>query len=300
MNVLLTSATGYIGGAIAKTLQTNGHPVIGIARSDASARRLETAGIQPYRGDLTDVASLRQAAQQVEAVIHTAATNDANMARADQFAVEALLSALEATNKPFIYTSGVWVMGDTGETVADETFPLNPPPIVAWRPAIEDLVLKAVHQGVRSLVIRPALVYGHGGGLVSMLMKLGQERGTVPIINEGHNTWSFVHLDDLATLYVKAMEQAPAGTLLLGASGEYLTLRSLALAVAEAAGISPTLQSLTLEEARQIWGDLAEALALDQRVSGDRAKHLLNWMPSAPSLLEELINGSYQPTAIVA
>lgn len=49
-----------------------------------------------------------------------------------------------------------------------------------------------------------------------------------------------------------------------------------------------------------LWGDLADALALDQRVSGDRAKHLLNWMPSAPSVLEELTNGSYQPMAITA
>jgi uncharacterized protein YbjT (DUF2867 family) len=103
VNVLLTSATGYIGSAVAKALQTAGHQVIGIARSEASAQRLAASGIQLYRGDLTDAASLHQAAQMADAVIHTAATNDANMASVDRSAVETILAALEGTEKPFVY-----------------------------------------------------------------------------------------------------------------------------------------------------------------------------------------------------
>lgn len=294
MKVLLTSATGYIGSAVAKTLQEMGHRVVGIARSDGSAQRLEAAGIEPYRGDLTDAESLRPAVQQADAVIHTAATNDANAGAADRLAVETILSAMEGTNKPFVYTSGIWALGDTGETVADETFPLNPSPIVSWRPAVEELVLASVQLGVRSLIIRPAIVYGHGGGLVAMLMQAGRDRGAVPIVGEGRNFWPFIHLDDLATLYVKAMEQAPAGTVLMAASGEFLPLQTVALAAAKAAGIGEKVQFLTLEEARQIWGYMADALALNQRVSSDRAQHLLNWTPSAPSVLEELTNGAYK------
>jgi nucleoside-diphosphate-sugar epimerase len=191
-------------------------------------------------------------------------------------------------------------MGDTAGQVADETFPLNPSPIVAWRPAIEDLVLAAAQHGVRSLVIRPALVYGHGGGLVAMLMQAGRDRGSVPIVGDGRNAWSLIHVEDLANLYVKAMEQAPAGTLLIGASGEYLPLQTLALAVAQAAGVGDRIHSLTLDEARETWGLLADAIALDQKVSGERARQLLNWVPSAPSVLEELSNGSYRQAAIAA
>ena len=300
MNVLLTSATGHIGGAVARALRANGHPVVALARSAATAQRLEAAGIRPYRGDLADGESLRQAAAQVDAVIHTAATNDAAMATVDRQAVETLLAALVGTQKPLIYTSGIWVMGDTGATVADETFPLNPPALVAWRPGVEALVLAAAEQGVRSLVIRPALVYGYGGGLLAMLTQAGQSQGAVPVIGAGNHAWSFVHVDDLAALYVLAMEQAPAGTVLIGASGESVSMEQVALAAAEAVGVGQRLQRLTLAEARQTWGDLADALALDQRVSGNRARHLLNWVPIAPSVLTELTQGSYRLGEIAA
>ncbi|MBD2114942.1 MULTISPECIES: NAD-dependent epimerase/dehydratase family protein [Cyanophyceae] len=300
MNVLLTSATGYIGSAVARALQAKGHRVVALARSAATVQRLESSEIRPHWGDLTDGESLRQAATQVDAVIHTAATNDAAMAAVDRQAVETLLAALAGTQKPFIYTSGIWVMGNTGATVADETFPLNPPPLVAWRPGVEDLVLAAAEQGVRSLVIRPALVYGHGGGLLAMLTRTGQSQGAVPVIGAGQNAWSFVHVDDLAMLYVAALEQAPAGTVLIGASGESVAMGRVALATAEAVGIGERLQRLSLDEAHQTWGDLADALALDQRVSGDRARHLLNWVPVAPSVLTELTQGSYRLGAIAA
>ncbi|MBD1877194.1 NAD-dependent epimerase/dehydratase family protein [Nodosilinea sp. FACHB-131] len=300
MNVLLTSATGYIGSAVARALQAKGHRVVALARSAATVQRLESSGIRPHWGDLTDRESLRQAATQVDAVIHTAATNDAAMAKVDRQAVETLLAALAGTQKPFIYTSGIWVMGNTGATVADETFPLNPPPLVAWRPGVEDLVLAAAEQGVRSLVIRPALVYGYSGGLLAMLTQAGQSQGAVPVIGAGHHAWSFVHVDDLAMLYVAAMEQAPAGTVLIGASGESVAMGQVALAAAEAVGIGERVQRLSLDEARQTWGDLADALALDQRVSGDRARHLLNWVPVAPSVLTELTQGSYRLGAIAA
>ncbi|PZV05004.1 MAG: NAD-dependent epimerase [Leptolyngbya sp.] len=300
MDVLLTSATGYIGGAVAKALQVSGHRVVGLARTATAAQRLEAAGISPFRGDLTDLEGLGQAAGQVDAVIHTAATQGDDMATVDRLAVEAILAALAGTEKPFLYTSGIWVMGDTGAWVADESRPVNPAPLVAWRPAIEELVLAAAADGVRSQVIRSALVYGYGGGLLAMLTQAGREQGAVPVIGAGDNAWSFVHVDDLAMLYVKAMEQAPAGSLLIGASGEAVPLRQVALAAAEAIGLGNSLQFLTLEAAREIWGPLADAMALDQWVSGDRAKHLLNWQPTAPSVLTELTSGSYRSVALAA
>lgn len=300
MNVLLTSGTGYIGGAIARALQAKGHQVVALARSAATAQRLESAGIRPWRGDLTDDHSLRQAAAQVDAVIHTAATNDAAMATVDRQAVATLLTALAGTQKPFIYTSGVWVMGNTGVTVANEIYPLNPPALVAWRPEVETLVLAAADQGVRSLVIRPALVYGHGGGLLAMLTQAGQSRGAVPVIGTGQQAWPFIHVDDLATLYVAALEKAPAGMVLIGASGESVSMGRVALAAAEAVGVGGQVQRLSLDEARQTWGDLADALALDQRVSGNRARYLLHWAPKAPPVLTELSQGSYRQEKIAA
>ena len=111
MKVLLTGATGYIGSAVADALRAAGHQVIGLARSETAARRLETRNIRVRRGDLNDAESLTQAAREADAVIHTASTNDENAPRADKAAVQALLSALEGSGKPFIYFSGkIWLL----------------------------------------------------------------------------------------------------------------------------------------------------------------------------------------------
>lgn len=294
MNVLLTSATGYIGQAVAQALLAAGHEVTALARSESAVRRLSAAGIFPYRGDLTDAEGLIWAAQQADAVIHTAATNDAQMAEVDRRVVEMLLGALEGTQKPFVYTSGVWVMGDTAGEWADETAPLNPPALVAWRPAIEAVVLSAAQRDVRSMVIRPALVYGHGGGLMAMLVQAGRDRGAVPVIGDGSHVWPLVHIDDLARLYVNAMEWAAAGTVWIGVGSGVPTMKTVALAAATAAEVAG-VEFLSLEEARQLWGGLADALALDQRVLSDRARQQLRWMPSAPDVITELTQGSYRP-----
>lgn len=300
MKVFLTSATGYIGGAVARSLQSAGHVVMGLARSDATAQRLQDAGIQPHRGDLTDAASLQAAVTQADAVIHTAATQDAEMPTVDQQATQAILTALAGTHKPFVYTSGIWVMGNTGGEVADETWPLDPTPLVAWRPAVEEWVLAAAQQGVRSLVIRPGLVYGHGGGLLAMLRQAAQATGAVPMIGSGDNHGAFVHVDDLARLYVRALESAPAGAVLIGANDAAVPMRQVAAAIAQSLGIDGQVQSLSLAAAREQWGALADALALDQQVSSDRAHQLLGWYPTAVSVLDDLTNGANRSEAIAA
>ena len=93
-------------------------------------------------------------------MIHAGTTNDGELDRA---AVRAMLDAMAGTGRPFLYTSGVWVLGDTGGRLVDETAPVNPVKLVAWRPAMEQMVLAA--RGVRAIVIRPGVVYGHGGGI---------------------------------------------------------------------------------------------------------------------------------------
>ncbi|ASC69911.1 NAD-dependent epimerase [Halomicronema hongdechloris C2206] len=142
-------------------------------------------------------------------------------------------------------------------------------------------------------MIRPAIVYGHGGGLIAMLIQAAREADAVPIIGQGETVWPLVHVEDLARLYERAVVEAPAGTVLIGA-GEHLSVHAIAAAMALVVGVDDRRQVLTLAEARQTWGALADALALDQRVSSDRAKTLLNWTPSAPSLLAELAHGSYR------
>jgi nucleoside-diphosphate-sugar epimerase len=216
------------------------------------------------------------------------------MDRVDSAAVEAILAALEGTHKPFIYTSGCWVLGNTGDTIADEESPTDPPAIIAWRPALERRILAAAARGVRSVVIRPANVYGRGGGLPAMFINLARKTGTAPYIGTGENHCPMVQVDDLADAYARALAKAPAGSLLNAPGGPAFRSKEIAQAISQAAGLGGRTESWSLEAARQVLGPLADALALDLQFSGDKAKRVLGWTPRASSVIEDLVNGSYR------
>jgi nucleoside-diphosphate-sugar epimerase len=175
MDIFLTGATGYLGGAIARELTAAGHKVTGLARSAASARKLQAARVVPHSGSLADAGSLAAGARSADAVIHTALDAVAKAPHeTDIEAAGSFLRALAGTGKAFVYTSGLTVLGDTGGIMADEDTPPNPIRFSAWRPALEKTVLAAAGHQVRSIVIRPGWVYGRGGGIVRLLCRRSQ------------------------------------------------------------------------------------------------------------------------------
>jgi nucleoside-diphosphate-sugar epimerase len=290
MKVFLTGASGYIGSAVAERLRAAGHEVSGLARNDAAAEKLTRAGVRPVRGDFTDPESVADATRSAEGVISTATTYDASI---DGPAVDAMLGVLAGSNRPFVYTSGIWSHGDTGGKVVDETSPPKPIALVAWRQAVEDRVLEAAGRGIRSVVIRPAIVYGRGGGILGGFVDSGRKEGAARYVGTGKNRWPVVHVDDLADLYLLALESAPPGTLLLAVSGPSRTVAELAAAASRGAGTGGKTSGWPLEEAKQKLGPYADALVLDQQASGKRAEELLGWKPSRPDVLQDLERGSY-------
>jgi nucleoside-diphosphate-sugar epimerase len=293
MEVFLTGATGYIGSAVADALQKAGHKVIGLARTAEKAKQLETRGVRACMGDLLKLETVAAPARAAEGVIHTASTNDANAAKADAAVVRAILKALEGTGKPFVYTSGVWVFGSTGDKFADEHTPVNPTLLVAHRPGVEQEVLGFKDRRVRAIVIRPALVYGRGGSIPRMLAQSAGETGAARYVGDGQNRWPFVDVDDLAQLYVLALEKAAPGSLYNAAHGPSYRVREVAEAASIGAGAKGKTQAWPLDEARKTMGAFADALVLDQQVSSEKAKKELGWSPRAASVLDDLKIGSY-------
>ncbi|HEV8177354.1 MAG TPA: NAD-dependent epimerase/dehydratase family protein [Gemmatimonadales bacterium] len=290
MQVFLTGATGYIGTAVADRLRAAGHNLSGLARSDAAANRLTAAGIQPVRGDFSDPKSLAAAAGAADGVISLATTYDPGV---DGPAIDAILEALAGSDKPFVYTSGIWSHGNTGDVVVDETTPPKPAALVAWRQAVEDRVLNGAKRGIRTVVIRPAIVYGRAGGIPAGFVDSARKEGSARYVGTGQNRWPFVHVDDLADLYLLALERAPAGSLLLGVSGPSHPVRDVAAAASRGAGAGGRTTAWPLEEARQKLGPYADALVLDQQASGHRAQEMLGWKPRRPDVLQDVESGSY-------
>ena len=222
------------------------------------------------------------------------------MVETERNTVSAILNALESSGKQFIFTSGSFVVGDLSsgeenEVVYDEEMPFVPPSFMAGRVEIEKLVQAATYSSIRSVVLRPGMVFGHKGGW-QVLHLLERARGLqiVPYIGKGENIWSTVHVDDLADLYVLALEQGSPGSLFNAASGE-VSAKALAEAVSRSAGLGGKTESWTMEQALKVWGSVvARIVATNSRVAGTRARQELGWNPQGPSILDDVEHGSYR------
>jgi nucleoside-diphosphate-sugar epimerase len=196
----------------------------------------------------------------------------------DRTAIEALIAAGPKGPRPktLIYTSGVWINGPTGEAAADETTPLNPLPIVAWRPAHEQAVLSATT--VRGIVLRPGCVYGKSGSLTASWFEGGQKKD-LSIVGDGRNRWAMVHADDLADAYLRVAQSGLSGEVFNVTDRSRYTVGEMATAAARAAGFSGDLRYIPLAEAAKAMGPFAEALAVDQHVSSWKLARRLGWQP---------------------
>ena len=293
MRVLVTGATGYVGGAIARALKRDGRDVVGAARA-SSLEAVRAAGYEAILGDLADPASLVRAVEGCDAVVHAGAVNGPERAATDRAAVEAMLGALRQRGAgAFIYTSGTWVLGDTGDAVATEKWPCRPLEVNAWQLEVEELVQSAFAGGVRTAIVRPATVHGEAGGSLAAFLAQTAKRGAPRVVGSGHQMWSTVHLDDVAELYARVLRGIDAGGVFHAASGCAYPARDLALAAAHAAG-GDRVEPWPIDEARARLGAIADAMGMTQRVEAVRSRTVLGWVPRGPTALEDLLSGSYR------
>lgn len=291
MDVFLTGGTGLIGSALLSALLAEGHTVRALARSDTSAAAVEAAGATAVRGDLTDVALLAEQARQADGVVHTASPGDATSAEVDGALLDAVLPALAGSGKPYVHTSGVWVHGSA---TFDETSPLDPPALTAWRVPLDARVRAAAADGVRSVLIGPGIVHGNGGGLPGLLVDAPKDAAGARLLpGSGEQHWTTVHVDDLARLYVLALQAAAPGSYYLGVSDDSPTVAELGAAASRGAGDDGRVAGSSPQETADRLGLLGEALLLDQRSSGAAARADLGWAPTGISLVEDLERGSY-------
>jgi nucleoside-diphosphate-sugar epimerase len=256
-------------------------------RNPEQAEQLRLRSVQAVLGDLSIPKSYAQAVEGCDAIIHTALDRSKRSVEVDRVAIDTLLGAAirrSARGQPvtLIYTSGVWVLGDTvGQ--AHEDSPVQPTPLAAWRPDHERLVLEAGKgRMLRAAVIRPGIVYGSGRGIIADLLK-DAANGLVRVIGDGRNHWACIYDRDLADVYLRVVTNADASGIFHATDEADERVADIVEAVARHAKMQPDVRNVPIEEARAKMGPYADALALNQIVRSRRAR-ALGWTSSLRSV----------------
>lgn len=287
MRIFLTGATGFIGSALVPELLGAGHQVLGLTRTEAGARTLTAAGAESHPGDLTDIDSLRRGAEISDAVIHCAYSHDFSKpeeaGRLEFQAIDALGSALAATDRPLVITS-VTGMGANapGELATEDGYnPHNP------RSITEQACRAVAERGVNVSTVRLAQVHNQiRQGFVSSLIEIAREKGVSAYIGEGSNRWSAVHLLDATHLYRLALEKAEPGSIYHAVAEQGIELHEISEAIGKALNIP--VKSLSSEEASSHFGWLGMFVNMDMSASSALTQQLLDWLPKGPGLLDDI------------
>ena len=293
MKVFVIGATGWIGNAITDALLLSQHEVTGLVRSEAAKTALGEKGATAIQGDLTASHQISLAAQQADAVV-VASSASFNTTLA---ALDTLTNALRGTHKPLVYISGSSLYGNISDKVqvSENIFEQRLITSDMLR-SPENIVYNSAQQDIHGIVVVGAgILYGRQGGATpTFWLNDASQRNEAWYIGKGDQRWSAVHVDDLARLVVKTLEQRP-NQRIFNAVSEALSLKEVAEMIAQIAKVTGGVKSVTKEIATAEWGSFwGEALSGNLWLSSSQAEHVLGWMPVSPSFKDDLLHGSYQ------
>jgi nucleoside-diphosphate-sugar epimerase len=299
MRVFVTGASGHIAAAVIPELLNNGHQVVGLARSDASAQAVAAMGAGVRRGDLDDLDGLAAGAAEADGVIHLAFKHEAmrtgdfmGAIDSDMAAHKAIGEALVGSDKPFVSTGGTLMLamaGITGRSGTEDDQSEGGPRVDAANHA-----LGLGQQGVRTSVVRLApMVHSDldHHGFTHALIGFARENGVAAYTGDGSNVWPAANTYDIGALYRLALEKAPAGSTFHGVGDTGIPRKVIAETIAGKLGIEA--RSITDEEAPQYLGFLAAFAGLDNPTSNDKTRQVLGWEPTHPGWVEDVETGHY-------
>ncbi len=297
MRVFVTGATGYIGSAVVRELLDHNHTVIGLARSEASADALKTAGAEPHSGNLEDLGSLREGAAKADAVIHLGFNHDfskfAESCVHDGEIIRTIGSELAGSDRLFIATSGTAILSSGTVSTEADLAPMGD--MVNPRVASEHACAELARMGVMVAAVRLSpSVHGAGDhGFVRMLANMALQKGESAYVDDGQNRWCAVHRLDAARLYRMVLERGEGGVRYHGVAEEGVPFKDIAEALGRSLDLPVVSKSGDAAQHHFDWFHFMAAS--DCPASSEWTRDALNWTPTEPGLIADIESGLYRP-----
>jgi nucleoside-diphosphate-sugar epimerase len=216
MRYALTGGTGFVGGALIRTLRQAGHDVTALVRGDQSL----DPEVRIVRGDLFDAAALDRLCSDIDGLFHVAGwyklgTRDPSAGwRVNVEGTRAVLAAAARSHVPrVVYTSTLAVNSDTHGAVVDESYRFTGRHLSAYdrsKAAAHDVALEFGRRGLPVVVVMPGLVYGPGDtAMTGQLIRDTMRGRRVVVPAAGGVCWG--HVDDIASGHLLAMRRGMPG-----------------------------------------------------------------------------------------
>jgi nucleoside-diphosphate-sugar epimerase len=168
-------------------------------------------------------------------------------------------------------------------------------PVASFNPraGIETLAKDLVDDGANIAIVRLSQIHdARKQGFTSYLLAHAREKGVAAYVGDGERRWAAAHVTDTARLYRLAFERADPGAVYHAVAEEGVKLR--AIAEAHANGLGVPLRSITLEEAEVHFGWVAPFATLDLPSSSALTQQRLDWRPTGPGPLADLVRMDYR------
>ncbi|HUC16141.1 MAG TPA: SDR family oxidoreductase [Acetobacteraceae bacterium] len=288
MRVFVTGATGFVGSHVVRELLSNGHKVLGLARSTGVVAALNNVGADAHLGSLEDVDCLRRGANDADAVVHLAYNPDFSKFResseVDRKAIEAMGAAIAGSAKPLIVPNGIAGLGTPGHIITEND---DVPSNYRFPRVSEQTALGLASRGILATVIRLPQVHNTvKQGLVSRLVQVARAKGLSAYIGDGRNRWPAAHVSDVARLFRLVLETPEAGAKYHAVAEEGVELRVIAGVISRVLGVPE--KSISAEEAQQHFGPLSMFVGEDMPASAHETKRKMAWNPQGPTLIADL------------
>lgn len=267
MMILVTGATGFIGGHLTRALLASSHRVRAVVRETSNWTWLAAEGVEIVKGSFLDIEFATEACAGIEVVVNAIgkmggpSVRESEMREVNVTSVATLLEASQSAGvRQFIHCSTPGVVGMVG--VAPECMPYSPAgPYERTKCEGEKLALSAHRSGrIAATVIRPDFVYGPGD-LHKLKLFKAIRHGSFPIIGSGRSLLHPTYVDDVVGgLMLMIDNPAAYGEVFNIAGPEPVSVVELASAIASGLGVR--------EPSTRIPAFVAKAAALGAEIGG--------------------------------